>query len=301
MTIVTHVAFGTLFAASAHASISSGIACALGAALPDIDSPRSSIGRLFFFLSIPLNRLIGHRGLSHSFPLWAVPLFLGLLTSSPILQWLAIGAMSHVLIDCYTVSGVQALLSFNERTVVIFKKDWRVRTGSVQEIVICLIFLGLIGGTQYSYTLGGPRKLINRLMKSPQITVDEYTRAGNAICRVKGRWRWADGRIEPVDWLVVGTEKKSLIFWNGERLLRLKHGQFLRSTLVQNDRTWSMTQVKGIVIVAQDSVYFANETWTLARAGEKAYGLIKTISGDIPEIQIDRPALHNAQNMYKEK
>lgn len=286
MTIVTHIAFGTLFAAGAQAGISGGAACALGAALPDIDHPRSAIGRVLFFISMPLNQYIGHRGISHSFPLWTVPLVLGLLIGSPLLQWLAIGGMSHILIDCYTVSGVQALLPLNERTVVIFKKEWRIRTGSVQEIVLCLISLGLIGGTQYSYTIGGPRKLINQLMKSPQITIDEYTRAGNVRCSVRGRWRWADGRIEPVEWLVIGTEGNALVFWNGERLIRSKDGKFLRSTLMQSAQTWPLTKVQGIVTVAQDSVYFAGGGWTLARAGKKAYGLIKTLSGEIPELRV---------------
>ena len=299
MTVVTHIAFGTLFAAGAQANISGGIACALGSALPDIDHPRSAIGRVFFFLSMPLNRLIGHRGLSHSFPLWAAPLLLGLLLHLPILQWLAIGAMSHILIDCYTVSGVQALLPLTERTVVIFKKEWRIRTGSVQEIVLCLIFLSLIGGAQYSYTIGGPRKLINQLMKSPQITADEYTRAGNVICRVKGRWRWADGRIENVEWLVVGSEGRYLVFWDGERLLRARQGQFLRSTLVQSAQHWPLTQVRGIVTVAQDSVYFAGNRWQLARAGKKAYGLIKALSGDIPELQVQEEDSGGLETMYE--
>lgn len=278
--------------------MSGGLACGIGAALPDIDHPRSAIGRVLFFVSIPLNRLIGHRGISHSFPLWAVPLFLGLIFRLPVLQWLAIGAMSHIMIDCYTVSGVQALLPLTERTVVIFKKDWRIRTGSTQEIILCLIFMGLISGTQYSYTLGGPRKLINKLMKSPQITVDEYIRAGNVRCQVKGNWRWADGRKQDVEWLVIGTEGKSLVFWDGERLIRAKHGQFLRSSLVHNEQYWPLTQVQGIVTVTQDSVYFAGERWALARAGNKAYGLIKAISGETPELQVRHNAVSEDKDMY---
>lgn len=286
MTAPTHAAFGVLFAALTNASYSYSIASAFGALLPDIDHPQSAIGRIFFFISHPLNLAIGHRGYSHSFLIWGGILGIGFLTH-PVIQWLAIGALSHVLIDCYTLNGVQALLPLTERTVVIFKKDWRVRTGSTGEIFIFLLIFGGISATQYSYTFGGPRKLINKLMKSPQITVDEFTRAGDKICYIKGQFRWSDGRIEQSEWLIVGKEEQNLAFWNGERIIRNgKHGEFLRSTLKQSEQEWPAIRVHGLVIVFEDSFFFDGKKWHLAPKGSKAYGSIKSVSGKPPEIQV---------------
>ncbi|GBC63482.1 hypothetical protein DENIS_4476 [Desulfonema ishimotonii] len=90
-----------------------------------------------------------------------------------------------------------------------------------------MIIVGLISAANHSYALGGPRKLINLLARSHKITVEEYIRAGLKYCTVKGRFRWADGRIEEVEWPVVGLEGQKLVYWSGERLVRDgKHGKF---------------------------------------------------------------------------
>ena len=44
----------------------------LGAIIPDIDHPRSMIGKLFSFISIPLERKYGHRTITHSLIGWAI-------------------------------------------------------------------------------------------------------------------------------------------------------------------------------------------------------------------------------------
>lgn len=38
----------------------------IGSLLPDIDHPRSWIGRRILFISLPLSALVGHRGVTHS-------------------------------------------------------------------------------------------------------------------------------------------------------------------------------------------------------------------------------------------
>lgn len=42
--------------------------CAIiGSLSPDIDHPKALIGRIFFFISKPLDRRFGHRTVTHSF------------------------------------------------------------------------------------------------------------------------------------------------------------------------------------------------------------------------------------------
>jgi inner membrane protein len=49
------------------------ILCAiLGSILPDIDHPKSVIGRIFKFISVPLERRYEHRTITHSLIGWAI-------------------------------------------------------------------------------------------------------------------------------------------------------------------------------------------------------------------------------------
>lgn len=290
MTAPTHAAFGVLWAAMAGTSPANAIACALGALLPDIDHPQSSIGRILFFLSFPLNQRFGHRQLIHSFVFWSPLIIIGLLLRSPLTLWAGIGAISHIVSDAFTISGVKALLPWSERAVVFFKRDWRIYTGSVQEIVVFIVIAGMISLANYSYALGGPRKLINLLAKSHKITVEEYQRAGLKRCIVEGRWRWADGRIEEVAWLVVGMEGQRLVYWNeaaGKLIRDKKHGKFLKSVLKQSEEDWPVVEVEGLCRVKQRSFWFDGKRWYRAEPGELAVGMVKAASGGVVGIQIE--------------
>ncbi len=287
MTAPTHAAFGVLWAAIAGTSQLNAIACALGALLPDIDHPQSSIGRIFFFLSHPINTRFGHRGLIHGFVLWLPLLVVAAIAGSTTIQWIILGAISHILIDASNSSGVRALTPFTDRTLVCFKRDWRIKTGSVQEIFVFITIFGLISLMNYSYTLGGPRKLINLLARSPKITLQEYTRAGLKYCQVKGSFRWANGSIEDVLWPVVGLEGSSLVYWNGEILVKKKHGKFIRSALKQEDREWPIVKVSGFCTVETLSFWFDGKKWHLAEPGDLVFGSIKAVSGKSPKIKAD--------------
>lgn len=96
----------------------------LGSLLPDIDHPQSYLGRRLRILSVPINKLFGHRGFTHSIfftlllgiataPWWAVnPLFFG---------GLLLGYSSHLLADMTTPSGVP-LLYPDKKRYKFFKK-----------------------------------------------------------------------------------------------------------------------------------------------------------------------------------
>ncbi len=290
MVAPTHAAFGVLCAAVAGASQPCAIACALGALLPDIDHPQSAIGRLFFFISYPLNRVVGHRKIIHGFCLWSVLFGVGVLTGQPLVRWVALGAISHVLIDCYTIAGVQAFLPFSERSVVLFRKDWRIYTGSTHEILLFVVLFGCIYAANYSHALGGPRKLINLMARSHKITTEEYTRAGLSYCTIKGQFRWKDGRIEEAEWPVVGLEGNGLVYWNQERLIKDgQHGTFIRSVLQQTETEWPVVKVDGLCTVRDRSFWFDSRHWYMAGPGDMAMGTIKAAGGGVPQInsQID--------------
>lgn len=86
--------------------------------LPDIDHPKSWLGRTFKFLSIPISRLFGHRGITHS--LLAVIIliffceksFLSLIFPVDIVNAMIISYISHIFADMLTPSGVPLLWPF---------------------------------------------------------------------------------------------------------------------------------------------------------------------------------------------
>ena len=244
------------------------------------DHPQSSIGRLFFPIAVPLNAYFGHRGLCHAFIVWTVPMMIALFTGQELATWFFIGALSHCFIDCYNVSGVKAFLPFTEQSIVLFKRSWRVTTGSLKEIWVFLVIFGIICSLGYAHTLGGPRRLLNMAVRSHKITVEDYQRAGLARCDIEGTFRWADGTKEDLELLVVGLERKHLVAWNGSRLIRNpKHGKWLRSTLRQSKEEWELVTVTGFVTCREPVFWFSGEKWRHADPGQIVFGKIKTASG----------------------
>lgn len=108
------------------------MAAAVGGLLPDLDHPKSALGRRLRLISLPLSAVVGHRGITHS--LLAVSALLGLLiyaTSAPFLgRWdglispLIIGYLSHILGDSMTPSGVPLLWPHKRRFSFNLFKTW---------------------------------------------------------------------------------------------------------------------------------------------------------------------------------
>ena len=95
MTLGTHLAFASVLYLGRATLFGykpdwiSGALVAVASLLPDIDLPPARMGRLFWFISVPLERRFGHRTLTHSAvsllavaalaaPLWWInPLYFG--------------------------------------------------------------------------------------------------------------------------------------------------------------------------------------------------------------------------------
>jgi membrane-bound metal-dependent hydrolase YbcI (DUF457 family) len=279
MTAPTHVAFGVMFAAFFGVDTILAVSCALGSLLPDIDHPQSSIGRVFYFLSIPISLRYGHRAFVHSLTLWLPLMIVGYFFKSDLLYWLGVGAVSHCWLDTLNISGVKLLVPLSEQDCVFLPKRFRIKTASLNEIYVFLIFTGIVFTLNYAHAIGGPRKLINEMLLSNKITVEEYIRAGNQICYADGQWRWADGRLQDVKWLVVGTDSNSsdLVLFDGNRLIKKNKGEFVRSKLVETKREWNMVKVSRFVECRKDLFYYDGKVWHFAVKGSLAVGSLKSL------------------------
>lgn len=127
----------------------------VGALLPDIDHPKSWLGRRLSFIALPLAAIFGHRGITHSLlalvgVVWAMyqVLLHGALEQHWRMAALGVGAgyLSHLLGDFATHGGVPWLWPLKRR----FSLPLTFRTGTWFERLLFFV-LGL--GTVYLLTL----------------------------------------------------------------------------------------------------------------------------------------------------
>lgn len=98
----------------------------VGSLLPDIDHPNSYIGRRIPFLPTLINKIFGHRGMTHSLIvvllLWLFVIFY------PVLFFLALGYTLHVIEDSFSKSRVAWLQPFSKQKfgIALYKTGSRI-------------------------------------------------------------------------------------------------------------------------------------------------------------------------------
>ena len=184
MTLGTHVAFAsvlylggaTLFG---HKPDWMGwLLIAVTSILPDIDHPPAKIGRLFWFVAVPLERRFGHRTLTHSL----VALGALALVTSPLAliqppYWGCVvgGYWSHLWLDMVNIRGVDLFWPSPVRLVTPGNRNWRIQVGSKAEMILLAVLLSL---TVALYPLShlGFRDALQAMLKSFDIAVEQYAR-----------------------------------------------------------------------------------------------------------------------------
>lgn len=115
-------------------------AAVLGSLFPDIDHPKSWLGRRLWLISAPLSALIGHRGLTHS--LIAVIGLAALLlfaynTHHSIVLALCVGYLTHKAGDFVTNSGIPLLWPMKRRFAMPLAN-----TGGPTELLLVMAYAG---------------------------------------------------------------------------------------------------------------------------------------------------------------
>lgn len=136
------------------------VVAVLGSVMPDIDHPKSLIGKLLLPISGPLERRFGHRTVTHSFLGWAVasvifaillivPSFVISNSSFVILapRWIAafsIGYFSHLVLDMFNKRGSQMFWPDSGRDVIPKNPKLRTESGAPAEMAVFFVLLGLM-------------------------------------------------------------------------------------------------------------------------------------------------------------
>lgn len=121
------------------------LAAVAGGILADVDTPHSVIGKIFFFVSHPLNRIFGHRSLTHSLLGAAITTLIvyALAGTNYALAW-GLGYASHLGVDMLTVQGVPLLWPYCRYYGLRLG-----RTGGIVEMVYALALVWVWFGTTW--------------------------------------------------------------------------------------------------------------------------------------------------------
>ena len=145
---------------------------------PDVDLPTSKVGRLLFWLSVPLEQRFGHRTITHS----AVGLLVVALIASPLWWvrplyfWCVLGGIwSHVWIDMLNVRGADLFWPSPVRVVAPGNRNWRLEVGSKAEMMLLSALL-LLTVALYPLSHLGFRDALQAVVRSIDISVEQYQR-----------------------------------------------------------------------------------------------------------------------------
>ncbi|WP_340616343.1 metal-dependent hydrolase [Xenorhabdus entomophaga] len=124
----------------------------LASLLPDIDHPSSTLGRLFRFISIPIARLCGHRGFTHSLValIAGITLFQTEIPSDwPIptdfVHAMVVGYISHLIADMLTPAGIPLLWPLRIRFCIpIVRGKDKQRKKTERFIAVLLVVIAII-------------------------------------------------------------------------------------------------------------------------------------------------------------
>lgn len=160
MRVTGHIAVGAasyLLAATLlpeHTIVNSGVVfwyvglflTLLGACLPDIDHPESTIGQKVKIISYPLSLFFGHRGITHSLIAVAAMLYCGyyfttnyINTQMMFVPCVALGYLSHLFADSLTPQGIRPFYPMKKRFCIPI-----IQNGVIEVVVYVLLLSGAI-------------------------------------------------------------------------------------------------------------------------------------------------------------
>lgn len=115
----------------------------LGSLLPDVDEENSFIGRKVPAISFTINKIFGHRGLTHSLIALIILFSISTYTGSFILGGLTLGYFLHLFEDYFSDAGIMWLQPFTKKEFRV-PKHLRYLVGGVKEHIIFGICILLI-------------------------------------------------------------------------------------------------------------------------------------------------------------
>ena len=262
-------------------------AVVFGSIMPDCDNPRSLAGKIVYPIAKWLNRKVGHRTLTHSL----VFIFCLALLSSTIEKTFfhsveisiicVIAWFVHVLLDTFTVMGVQMMFPFSFEPYWMFDKmESKIRNGDFKaEGAFFLAFSVLIFAqgdlwkngfwTSYNNELGTIDNLKSELHRSPDAimvtaacklgTEDverkgmlvELKSSGMVLLNESGFVRVGDDEVFQHASFThtgkqLGIRQQNIIGVTADSLNKILHGKHIKSIEVAANNSFQITEANGM-------------------------------------------------------
>lgn len=266
----THIAFGLLCATCTFSLAARSLpndwpalgGVVLGSLLPDLDSPKSILGRLLPFISLPIERRWGHRTFTHSLlalaavALVLLPLYL---LSKTAYAGLLIGYASHLLADCATKTGAPIFYPYRARYVLPASDRFRFHSGSTGEVILLAVLLLLLVLVFPLSQTGGVWKALRTWAGTQGMAYREYRSATTqTLLEFKGQWRNSRQPIEGHAPVLEANQSRFLILWQGQVLEYGEQGDILpeRSRI---QVTGQPLQVDTLRVLSQDYKHLAEQ------------------------------------------
>jgi len=208
MISLTHISFGILSAEFVLTSLGVKPSTAtlalssIGSLLPDIDTPKSALGKIFPFSSL-IEQRFGHRQVTHSWIFIVVSIFLFspiVLVSDGVLKYAAIiiGIVSHIMIDMINLSGVPFFYPNPSRFVFPPDKSSRIEVNSSREYILLAVLLLFVAvSTPLSFI--GYKSFFYRLSQNTYGAIEEakqYSEENILRVKISGIWRKSQSRVD---------------------------------------------------------------------------------------------------------
>jgi inner membrane protein len=233
VTAPTHIVFGIFFYFIVIAMIQGTMTflgvgfVVLGTLLPDIDTPKSFLGRILFFISHFIESKFGHRTITHSFLfvifLWIVTYSLNHWLHFDIIMPLLIGVISHIFLDSSNKQGPCLLYPASIKCVFPGNKQYRIEVNSQSEWVFFFIMCFLVLLT-YPIAQRGLTKTLHYLMADIQSAVvdyQEYSLTHEVFAKVEGADNLTNKKIQGT-FEVIGSQGKNVLILKYNEFGRLK-------------------------------------------------------------------------------
>jgi len=205
----------------------------LGAIIPDIDHPKSYIGKIFYFISAPIERRYGHRTITHSLVGWAIftvlfAVIIGLIsllpqisawgwTNLPI-RWIAafsISYMSHLILDMFNRRGSQMFWPDPGRDVIPRNPKFRSESGAKIEVLIFFILLALMF-LAFPISKLGLASSLRWLLATPGSAIEEFkTLKTHAYLEFSGTFRDTKEPVEGEGEILDVDRQRLIILYKG--------------------------------------------------------------------------------------
>lgn len=253
----------------------------IGSVLPDIDHPKSFLGRIFYPISIAINKRWGHRNITHSLILWIPIMFLGYKFFKPV-YYISLGALSHMFLDMWNITGVGLFKPLTDKIFVMANKKFRMKVGGRSEYIFVLILMIMCYYSYEFYKVKGVRGVVRKVIGSYEMSFDDYERAGLKESYIQGDFREKEGKIKKVKYLIVGELKTegylALYDYENDKVIEIpENGKFLKSEVEVTQKEFSTMKISEVLVVKKiEGLAFqkATKKWRKLKEGDYVIGTI---------------------------